>query len=617
MENNKENILKPRLIGELTLPKNNYRFYIPSYQRGYRWGEEEVLALLNDFFEVLEKDTESYCLQPIVVKQVEDGRYEVLDGQQRLTTLFILLSYIKKDYKNVNLFSLEYETRTNSADFLNKISSIINDDNPDYYYISLAYNTISEWFEEKDRNYNDLRLEFYRFLIKKVEIIWYQIKDNTNPIDVFTRINIGKIPLTNSELVKAVFLSKENLEIGEAEQDQKIKETILNNKQSTIAFEWDAMEKQLQDKKFWNFIYKGSDDVYQTRIDYILDLATDSLNSSKDSLESFNKYYTKVREIRDNEEEIARLNQLNLSFIEDEWGKLKVYFDILLEWYHDKWYNHIIGFLISRNENVLSLLHDYMRLNKVDFKKIVIERVGTYCLMNELSNLSYSNGSDKKKIESILILHNVVSALLQPDTAIQFPFESFNRQWSLEHINAQNSEELKESDMPNWLEDHLFYLREEIKNDDQELAIIVQKIQDLQNKEGKIDNSVYIEEFRMIFEKVTDYIDKKNEVIREEEQDESEEKNFWRNDDDSIANLTLLDVGSNAYLSNSLFGVKRNKIKKLDMNMSFIPNETRKVFFKYFTDSSKHNSYWTEEDRKAYVEDIQSKLNNLDRLINL
>lgn len=289
-----ENILEPRLIGELTLAKNNYQFFIPSYQRGYRWGKEEVSALLDDLLEFLLINTdrkERYCLQPIVVKQLESGYYEVLDGQQRLTTLYILLSYLKEDDSEINLFGLEYETRPNSAVFLQNLTTDPNEDNPDYFYISQAYTIIVNWFNEKSTSITRLKRKFSDIIFEQLEIIWYEIKDQSNPIDVFTRINIGKIPLTNSELVKAVFLSKNNLQIGLEESERSIAEAILNNKQSVIAFEWDAMEKQLQNHEFWSFIFNKKENNYQTRIDYILDLVTESTINKKDNLESFNKYY--------------------------------------------------------------------------------------------------------------------------------------------------------------------------------------------------------------------------------------------------------------------------------------------------------------------------------------
>ena len=68
-------------------------FSIPHYQRGYRWTDKEVEALLNDLLAFAKSDTReaSYCLQPLVLQEIADGQLRVVDGQQRLTTLAIIL----------------------------------------------------------------------------------------------------------------------------------------------------------------------------------------------------------------------------------------------------------------------------------------------------------------------------------------------------------------------------------------------------------------------------------------------------------------------------------------------------------------------------------------------
>lgn len=614
------NILEPRSIGELTLESKNYRFFIPSYQRGFRWGRVEVSALMDDLLEFLsdsESKKEKYCLQPIVVKELSDGRYEVLDGQQRLTTLFILLSYLRQSDDEINLFTLQYETRENSETFLRNLTTEVNAENPDYFYISQAYGIISDWFFENGKSIQRLKRKMSDIILEQLDIIWYEIKDQSNPIDVFTRINIGKIPLTNSELVKAVFLSKNNLQIGLSESDQKIAETILNNKQSVIALEWDIIEKQLQNDQFWAFIYNRRENNYQTRIDYILDLITESPVNRKESLNSFNTYYNKIKKIRSSKEAIAELEAVNSSFIEKEWTDLKAYFDILLEWYHDKWYNHIIGFLISRNENVIDLLKKYKNLNREGFKSGLLERINELFLSKKLSKLSYEV-NDKKTIESVLLLHNVVSSLQQPDTSVQFPFDQINtNKWSLEHIYAQNSENLKDKDIPIWINEHLEYFKKNAKDNDNEMTSIINSLEFLYSQEGNLTPEEYKEKFIKVFTEIDKYNSGKSDADSSREILADEDENYlWITDDHSIANLTLLDVGTNSYLSNSVFGVKRDKIKELDKIMTFIPNETRKVFLKYYSDSPGHDAYWTINDRKAYIKDIEDKVYNLYTLLN-
>jgi uncharacterized protein with ParB-like and HNH nuclease domain len=110
-----ENSIKLKSISKLL----GMNFFIPAYQRGYRWTEQQVKDLLDDIHEFIEKNKEGfYCIQPLVVKKLErkilemiqdkeqitsleqvenllKGSWEVIDGQQRLTTIYILLSVLQ------------------------------------------------------------------------------------------------------------------------------------------------------------------------------------------------------------------------------------------------------------------------------------------------------------------------------------------------------------------------------------------------------------------------------------------------------------------------------------------------------------------------------------------
>ena len=142
-----------------------HNFFIPNYQRGYRWEKQQVVDLLDDLKEFIDNtegnSSNFYCLQPIVVKlcdtetlkaeqlnSTNDNNiwYEVIDGQQRLTTIYILLSYLENGFlKNDDtsilqesgkeLFELEYETRKETRSFLKKIEESGSNDNIDCFYI--------------------------------------------------------------------------------------------------------------------------------------------------------------------------------------------------------------------------------------------------------------------------------------------------------------------------------------------------------------------------------------------------------------------------------------------------------------------------------------------------
>jgi len=147
---------------EKLLGKN---FLIPSYQRGYRWKERQVTDLLDDILEFQKKDKEKgefYCLQPIVVTKNKNNDWEVIDGQQRLTTLYILLFYLEEARKIIfgssEKFSISYETREkaeySSKKFLEEIlqTKSVNNKNIDFYHMSRAFLTIKKWFEDNKIN---------------------------------------------------------------------------------------------------------------------------------------------------------------------------------------------------------------------------------------------------------------------------------------------------------------------------------------------------------------------------------------------------------------------------------------------------------------------------------
>lgn len=244
------------------------KFYIPDYQRGYRWSDGQVIQMLNDFKEFCKridndqvKAGEFYCLQPIVAKKktwndIEDGHsvitegYEVIDGQQRLTTLYIVFKSIEQicqvNYRQFKFYNIKYETRLeyDSQCFLQNInnSTAKANDFIDFYYMKLVHDAVSSWFNSNP----DDDLKIARALLeqsidsdtnidkaKNVRVIWYEVMDeeSATSIDIFTRLNIGKIPLTNAELIKALLLRRGNFV-----------DTDVTMKQLQIAAEWNRIE---------------------------------------------------------------------------------------------------------------------------------------------------------------------------------------------------------------------------------------------------------------------------------------------------------------------------------------------------------------------------------------
>lgn len=286
-----ENFITLKVVNEI-LSEN---FFIPAYQRGYRWTSQQVKDLLNDIAEFTPKENLEtgektwYCLQPVIVKQIED-KWDVIDGQQRLTTIFLILNYLNQGYaenRRKRLFSLEYETRNGSEDFLkNKLSEEnIDDSNIDYFFISSAYQAIAKWFTEKGQNFDISNFES-KFLFS-TKVIWYEIVQN-DAIEIFTRINLGKIPLTNAELIKALFLNSSNFE-------DKKDNSKIRLKQLEIASEWDRIEYSLQDDSLWYFLNNTESD-FATRIEYVFDLIADKPKEVEDEYFTFRYFSEKFKQ---------------------------------------------------------------------------------------------------------------------------------------------------------------------------------------------------------------------------------------------------------------------------------------------------------------------------------
>lgn len=548
--------LETKLVGSI-----EGDFFIPSYQRGYRWGTDEVNRLLDD---VYTNGTNNYCLQPVVVKK-KDDRYELIDGQQRLTTLFILLQYIKKEFKpRIEVkFHLTYETRLNSEFFLQNINPSQANDNIDYFHIAQAYQIIDEWFREQDDDVVAAD-DIYGYLVKNVKIIWYEVGENEDAIALFTRLNIGKIPLTSAELVKAMFLSRDNNEFMDKE------------KQEEIALQWDTIEKELHNDSLWYFLTNCVNLNYQTRIDLILDLISNKPANCKD------KYYT-----------FFFFDELKKNGSLDEiWKSIQHTFLILKDWYENHDLYHKIGYLIASGANTLIDIFGLSQgKTKNKFKEELDEYICNSIKINSnYADLSYEKTEDYKKISRLLLLFNVESVCQIDGQTQRFPFNQFKYQnsgrvmWSLEHIHAQQSEGMqKQEQWKEWLKLHLDSV-ETVDNN----TTLIEEMQRAIDK-PKLERH----EFETIQDKVIAVLSVQGntEYLH------------------SIANLALLNTSDNAALNNSTFDVKRNAIVNMDKAGQYIPFCTKMVFLKYYTPSAKNQlHFWGQADRIAYVENINRVL---------
>lgn len=269
-----------------------FSYVIGSYQRGYRWDEVNVRELLEDIFEdklvedyrftrndymdenevITElisrvRDTE-YCLQPLVLKKNDNG-YSVIDGQQRLTTLYIIMKALcsVSDKKFPVKFSIEYKSREKSKEFLQNLSDDSEATNIDAAYILQAYHFSEEWFLERNKAFIELLDEnfvecnesrlisafatyLYKILLEKTKFIWDEIDESSADMNkkeqkIFADRNTGRLELTDSELIKSLFMNPEYYGKGEVN---------LKDRQTLISEIWDIYENELHNDELWKFL---------------------------------------------------------------------------------------------------------------------------------------------------------------------------------------------------------------------------------------------------------------------------------------------------------------------------------------------------------------------------
>lgn len=546
-------------IGDLL----DLKFKVPAYQHGYRWNERQVVELLEDIEDFHKKsnkkENEFYCLQPIVVSEV-NGEYVLIDGQQRLTTIYLLLTFLDNvmqtlDYKK---FELSYHTRPGSEEFLKNIDISKKEKNIDFFHITEAYEVISKWFENKKGTEKVQLLTTLLDTSEKannVRVIWYEITGSEEElIDVFTRINIGKIPLTNSELIKALLLSEQAkitpLKVGQLRQLE-------------IANEWDIIEQDLRNQEFWLFL-QDIDSKYQNHIELIFAIVAGDM-TNKDPYFTFQYFNDRLK---NNEDET----------VEKSWAEIKKIYMQLNEWYTDREYYHLVGYLILNNFTIKGLIEKSGKLDKSEFKTYLKSAILETININELENYTYL--SDKVELRNILILFNVISIIKSENPSLRFNFGQYKKQnWDIEHIHSVSSEiPEKRNHQVDWLNEVYDFTTDEV---------LKSKIDDFLKIKGDRD-----------FEEIY------NEIVSKYSE------NGKPKDIDDISNLALLDANINRGYKNAVFQIKRASIIDKELSGRFIPLCTRNVFLKYYSPSVSQMTFWGKADREHYLESLRSTLTN-------
>lgn len=556
------------------------RYRIPHYQRGFRWESRQVEQLLEDIREFSRRENprpeDFYCLQPLVLRPTDEGAYEVVDGQQRLTTLLLILRHfnarLAEKYRQ-KLYVLEYETRPSLLEFLEAPTEECAASNIDFFHIDKAIKTIETWFEQREAEVEAIKAAF----LNQAKLIWYELASTEKAVAVFTRLNVGKIPLTDDELIRALFLRRART-TGAKSMDLK------------IAYEWDLLEKGLQREDFWCFL--SNDTTHRgNRIGYLFDLTAREGGMTENG-SPYGTFYHFSQKLNAKDADPGK-----------EWLVVKKASMILEEWFDDRRLYHLVGFLVWKGLDINDIRLISRGTTKSEFRKKLRERV-FQAVMNDdglshlssvalrerisdlLAELEYNRNA--RAVKSILLLFNLATLLLNPASNIRFQFESFKTGlWDIEHVRSIAS------DRPGtwkgqvaWLQQCLGYLQS--ANDQEELQDEIKAL--IKTDAPKQADAA----FEVLYGKLLKYF---------QEADDAEP-------DHTVANLALLDSQTNRSYKNAPFAVKRQCILSLDRDGVFVPLCTRNVFLKCYSTRVDHVMFWRQSDKDSYLEAITDTLHD-------
>lgn len=587
----------PRAVSDFLTAK--YVFEIPSFQRGYRWTSKQVKDLLNDIYRFANDksaDKTIYYLQPLVVRGA-DHVWQVLDGQQRLTTLKLILDAHKgflsdEIRKSINDYEIKYLSRPN-LDFANASPT----DNMDSYYVAKARRAIDEWKSEHRSDFKGMT-KFANVLfgiddVKEIKFIWYEVEgedsSDAGAIAIFNRLNRGKLKLTPSELIKALLIISAD-EAG-----------VNSDFQTVLSMEWNEIERQFMRDDFFSFINAGNQE-YDTRTDLLFNHVTIS-NGAQEKDADF--AYRWFQDKYDNNESVL-----------DIWeNDVKAAYDMIMQWYSDPEMYNCIGFL-SQYGVKISTIRDRLAQAKKDRK----EQKGSWSktdnirllrtMIRELFNPLYINNKsidfpdaadsldynsdNEKNIRKVLLLFNITAYSGQ---RLRFPFNLYVKEkWDIEHVDSQTENPLtKKEDQRQWLT----YAGEIIAD----IAPVSAKAKQLNEDIVEllslgIDNDKWHEGYKDMYQRIAELEElKSTDPVA---------------DKDSLGNLTLLDSATNRGYGNALFPYKRKCIVDREQKGGFVPICTRNLFLKYYSGNCDaagiDRMKWCEHDAQAHLAAIHKAI---------
>ena len=365
---------------------------IPNYQRGYKWsvpceGKKcSVQTLLSDIFQAKEKKKAEYFIQGVTVTE-NNGEVILIDGQQRTTTLYLLLKYLEYD----QLPTIKYDIRKETDVFI-KDSFIENgelksnhetNESQDIFYLKKAVKTIHDKLNGHTDNYKE---EIREYVLENIKL-FYIIIEKDEATKVFSMLNGQKAEMKQAELIKAELLRL--ISKNDSNHSHQNNEWEINQARSKYAREWDRWNY------WWNReevkIFYGNDKE-ESPINFLLENFTFSNNE---------KLGFSFKNFKDN-------FLVDSKSAKSTFKKLRDYQKIFEDWFNDTRTHNYLGLIIKCSELKFSTF-EYLRSKNED---INIEEYAKWALVGATHNQITNEEHIQEKIQKA---ENVFFLLQMPN----------------------------------------------------------------------------------------------------------------------------------------------------------------------------------------------------------
>jgi Protein of unknown function DUF262/Protein of unknown function (DUF1524) len=570
------------------LHANNKAYYnIPLYQRGYKWEPASIKKLLQDIYDFKERDGKFYCLQNITLVP-KDGYFNVVDGQQRLATLTLILSYLG-NYKTVQqkVRFPDNSIRQETNRFINSLITVplprfesswpefiarfTKYDHQDIFYLFHGYRAIEEWFN----GHVGVKSEMMYKLLQDVKFIVNNIESSASEGKIFVNLNSKRVPLDGADLLRAMIITRVAQEAGEAESNVKAIVKI-NERRMKIGAELDQISQ------WWGHV--SVKDYYRKFINIKSDEPVTGTKLFNDDQYPINLLYLLFAEKEGKHllalEDFEKRSDEMLVFYAE---LLKLHYT-LQDWKQDKKIYHYLGYLFSNQPP-----------NSFNFKKAweMWENAGTrnqfiIDLNNRIKETIIIDGQlpdftdttqnwyekNKERLIRTLILMDIIYALR--DDHANMPIKAFSRTESdIEHIFPQNPADIKQK------KEYINFLNQYIVKKNHAKF----DLSDFDNRQEDEDYKTKVEAF----------IDSHTSTYRIH----------------AIGNLVLLASSLNRSIKNKPYAYKRSRVVRFYQDGNYIQPHTFQVFTRYNNDPDDKNfdlMHWTNLDIDANSVFINEKI---------